>query len=67
MRAKVPPMRRAYKMLDEACELFRVLEAPLTHVQPLHFATDELLWVEGRVPRLDQQRAEDDLNHIGCR
>lgn len=64
MRAVFWEMQKAYKMLDKARELLGVLEAPLAYVQPLHPTADKFFRVEGRVPRLDQQRAEDDLENV---
>ena len=60
-------MCQAYKMLYEACELLGVSKAPLAHIQALHLAADELLWVEGGIPWLDQQRAKHDFKDIGRR
>lgn len=57
----------AYKMLDEARELFGILEAPLADIQALHFAADKLFWVKGWVPWFDQQRAKHHLEDIWCR
>lgn len=47
-------MGRAYKMLYEACEFFRVFKTPLADVQALHLAADKLLRVERGIPWLDQ-------------
>lgn len=67
LRATIERVCGAHEMFNEACKLFRVLKAPLAHVQALDLATDELLWVERRVPWLDQQRAKHDLEYIGSR
>lgn len=45
-------------------QLFRVLEAPLAHVEPFCLPTDEVFGVEGRIPRLDEQVTEHDVDHI---
>ena len=57
-------MGRAYKMLNEARELFRVFKTPLADVQALHLAADKLLRVERGIPWLDQQRAKHNFKDI---
>jgi hypothetical protein len=50
---------------NEAQQLLAILEAPLAYIQPLDASPRELFRVEGRVPGLDEQRAEDDFEHVG--
>lgn len=54
-------------MAQEANELLAILEAPLAHVEPFDAPSHQLFWVEGRVPWLDQQRAEHNLEDVGAR
>lgn len=58
-------MEKAYQVPNEAQKLLTILEAPLAYIQPLDASPDELFRVEGRVPGLDEQRAEDDFEHVG--
>lgn len=58
-------MEKAYQVPNEAQQLLAILEAPLAYIQSLDASPDELFWVEGRVPGLDEQRAEDDFEHVG--
>ncbi len=52
-------------MLDEACELLRVLKAPLAHVQAIYLFADEIFGVSfGREPRLDDEGAEHNVVDI---
>lgn len=53
-----------YRVTEEGDKLFRVLEAPLAHVQSLNAAAYELLRVERRVPGLDEQVAQHDVQHV---
>lgn len=52
-------------MPKEWHQLLRVLEAPLAHVEPFRLPADEVFGVEGRIPRLDEQVTEDDVDHVG--
>jgi len=54
-------------MPQKSIYLLAILEAPLAHIQPVYASPDELFRVEGRVPGLDEQRAEDYLQYIGAR
>ena len=58
-------MEKAYQVPNEAQQLLAILEAPLAYIQPLDASPDELFRLEGRVPGLDEQRAEDDFEHVG--
>lgn len=55
---------RAYQMSQEPHQLFRVLEAPLTHIQSLYAPSDKFFRVEGRVPWPDEKRAEYHLQDV---
>ena len=57
-------MEKAYQVPNEAQKLLAILEAPLANIQSLDASPDELFRVEGRVPGLDEQRAEDDFEHV---
>ena len=57
---------KAYQMPNKPHQLFAILEAPLAHIQPLYASAYKLLRVERRVPRLDEQRAEDDFEDVGA-
>lgn len=57
----------AYQMAQKTDQLLAILEAPLAHVQPLGTLANELFWVEGRVPWLDEERAEHNLEDVGAR
>ena len=47
-------MEKAYQVPNEAQKLLAILEAPLANIQSLDASPDELFWVEGRVPGLDE-------------
>lgn len=47
-------MEKAYQVPNEAQQLLGILEAPLANIQSLNASPDELFWVEGRVPGLDE-------------
>lgn len=44
----------------------RVLEAPLTHIEPVGLlASYHVFWVEGGVPGFDMELAQDDICDVG--
>lgn len=52
-------------MPNKSHQLFTILEAPLTYIEPLYASAYKLFRVERRVPGLYEQRAKDDFEDIG--
>ena len=58
------PPRRTYHVRQKRHQLFRVLEAPTTHVESLDVFSDKLVRVEGGVPCLELDVAEHHVVHV---
>jgi len=51
-------------MAQESNELFTVLETPVAYVQAFDAPADELFGVEGGIPGLYEERAQDDFEDV---
>jgi len=54
-----------YTMCAVLHNLARILEAPLTYVQPVGLPpTEKIFWIDRRVPRLNVQVSKHDVCHV---
>lgn len=51
--------------IDQVCQIghlfLSILKAPLADMQSIDFSADELFWIEGRVPCLEEDISKHDI------